>query len=62
MFFKVLKSFEANRKVLERGEIVEFEPSRRTQALVDHRFMLPLSEQDLPKSKKKKEASDGIQL
>lgn len=58
--FKVLKAFTANGKVLQTGDVVELEPSRRTQSLVEYRYMVQCGVEP-PKTRKQKlkEEQDG---
>lgn len=41
MQFRVLRPFVANGKQLNRGDVINVEPSGRTQTLVDTRYLVP---------------------
>jgi hypothetical protein len=41
MQFRVLRPFIANGKQLNRGDVLNAEPSGRTQTLVDTRYIVP---------------------
>lgn len=41
MKFRVLRPFVAQSKHLNRGDVVDFEPSARTQTLIDTRYLVP---------------------
>lgn len=41
MLFKILRPFTADGERLERDAVVELTPTRKTQQLVDQRYLLP---------------------
>lgn len=50
--FKVLKAFTAFGRDVQPGDYLELEPGRRTQSLVDHRFIVPTVAVEKPKRTK----------
>jgi hypothetical protein len=50
MKYTVIKQFRSGDETLEKGTIVDFAPSRRVQALITQRFLLPCDTESIEMS------------